>query len=494
MLQTIREKSQGWIATVILGFVCFTFALWGIHYYLNQSPGVSIVAKVNGEQIGENALNEALSTLQQQTKSAMSAAYRQDGDFQNQLRNQALTNLINNKILLQSLKKMGFYIGQAQLQQFLLHVPAFQVNGQFSEARFEQFLSAMSYSPEQFIAKLNNELIINQFTAGIVSSNFALPNEVNNAIQFLRQTRDIGYIVLDPETVGSVTPITENEMRAYYNSHHQQFTTPAKVSLEYVLLSAEALQKEQHLSKEASEKQFASSGETLANISYENPNSLIPVSEALHLPIQTTASFFQGQKGEGILANPTVLHTAFMDDVYKEGYNSDVIELSPSAQLVIRVKDKTPPTLMPFNEVQDEIKKRLMTEQQLKSTQQMAQKIVNDLSQGQSGEDVAKTYGLAWHERADINRELNNFDPKVLSQLFDMQKPAERQHPTTAIIALPSGKIAAVALYDIKLGDPKLASMQEKESFLTVIAEKHGEVDYQLMVAALRKQAKVREY
>jgi len=37
MLTTIREKTQGWIAAIILGLVTIPFALWGINTYFESS-------------------------------------------------------------------------------------------------------------------------------------------------------------------------------------------------------------------------------------------------------------------------------------------------------------------------------------------------------------------------------------------------------------------------------------------------------------------------
>ena len=37
MLQSIREKTSGWIATIILGLIILTMALWGIESYLSPT-------------------------------------------------------------------------------------------------------------------------------------------------------------------------------------------------------------------------------------------------------------------------------------------------------------------------------------------------------------------------------------------------------------------------------------------------------------------------
>ena len=47
MLQTIRERAQGWIAWLIVILISIPFALWGIQSYLGVG-GEPIAATVNG--------------------------------------------------------------------------------------------------------------------------------------------------------------------------------------------------------------------------------------------------------------------------------------------------------------------------------------------------------------------------------------------------------------------------------------------------------------
>jgi hypothetical protein len=50
MLQTIRDRAQGWIAWAIVILISIPFAFWGIQSYLGVG-GEPIAAKVNGVEI-----------------------------------------------------------------------------------------------------------------------------------------------------------------------------------------------------------------------------------------------------------------------------------------------------------------------------------------------------------------------------------------------------------------------------------------------------------
>lgn len=631
MLQTIREKSQGWIATVILGLVSFSFALWGIHYYLTQSSGTEIVAKVNGSKISEKTFNSVYKQLQQQAQVTLGADYSNDETLQSQLKKQALDEIINSQILAQALNKQGFYVSVSQLDQLITQIPSFQENGQFSSLRFQQALASMSYSPQEFSQKLSEQVMISQLHKGIVSSGFALPDDVKQSLRLMLQKRDIGYVVVKRAQMKPVKPVTDEEMHAYYNSNKKQFTIPAKVTLNYITLSAINLQKSQavttkeiqqyyqnnqaqfmtpakwqivrvimpldnnatktdinnakmnlmsikpafikvdDISKQAAninanvisntwldeskisplekqtieqlklgmvsdpiqldnqlemikliaqkpgteipvaklknkitkmlqqqkaEKAFANKSDALANLTYENPNSLQPAADNLDLSIQTTSAFAKSDKKlAGILANPNVVLNAFSPDVYQQGYNSTVINISPVEQVVIRVAKKIPAKAMSFDSVKDKIKNLLTTQAQEQATKELATKIANALASGKPGSDVAKQFDVTWHEKANVDRHQKHVAPKVLETIFNMQVPVDRAHPTVAALALPKwGDYVAVAIYKVVPGNPNKMSKIQKEAFFEVIGNKYGNSDFQLYMESLRKKAKIKVY
>jgi peptidyl-prolyl cis-trans isomerase D len=54
MLQSIREKSQGWFAWTIVLAICIPFAFWGAKSYLYGNEAQNTVAKVNGVAISKS--------------------------------------------------------------------------------------------------------------------------------------------------------------------------------------------------------------------------------------------------------------------------------------------------------------------------------------------------------------------------------------------------------------------------------------------------------
>ena len=74
MLQTIREKAQGWIAWVIVILITIPFALWGIGEYVGIG-GEPVVATVNGQEITERDYENRYQQFRNELRQRLGNAY-----------------------------------------------------------------------------------------------------------------------------------------------------------------------------------------------------------------------------------------------------------------------------------------------------------------------------------------------------------------------------------------------------------------------------------
>lgn len=236
MLQTIRDKSQGLIASIILIFVCITFALWGIHNYFNGAAELKPVAKVNGEKVTQQQFDMAFNRFRQQQ-------LQQNANlFSSQVavtaaKQQLLDSLVTSTVLTQAAKKSGFAVSSQLMELEIANMPIFQVNGYFSKARFEQLLNQMMYTQEQFLEALNQSMLLAQVRAGFIATGTVLPYQVSEAIRLVNQKRSFAYILIPASQFSQHHNITEQQVQQYYDTHHAEFILPAEVSLDYLTLS-----------------------------------------------------------------------------------------------------------------------------------------------------------------------------------------------------------------------------------------------------------------
>lgn len=154
MLQNIRDNSQGWIAKTIIGIIIALMAFTGIEAMFTATSNKQNAAEVNGEDITQNELSQAVDMQRRQLAQQLAQQLGKDFDpamlDEKLLRESALKGLIDRKLLLQGAGDARFSFSDAALDQQLLQTPEFQVDGKFSADRFDQVIRQLGYSRMQF--------------------------------------------------------------------------------------------------------------------------------------------------------------------------------------------------------------------------------------------------------------------------------------------------------------------------------------------------------
>ncbi|MBY8955390.1 SurA N-terminal domain-containing protein [Pseudomonas carnis] len=235
MLQNIRDNSQGWIAKTIIGIIVALMAFTGIEAIFQASGNnKQDVAKVNGEEITQTELSQAVDMQRRQLMQQLGKDFDASLLDEKLLRDAALKGLIDRKLLLQGAADSKFGFSEAALDQVILQTPEFQVDGKFNADRFDQVIRQLGYSRMQFRQMLTQEMLIGQVRAGIAGSGFVTDAEVLAFARLEKQTRDFATVNIkaDPAAV----KLTDDEVKAYYDQHAKEFMTPDQVVIDYLEL------------------------------------------------------------------------------------------------------------------------------------------------------------------------------------------------------------------------------------------------------------------
>ena len=161
MLQSIRNRSQGWFAWTIVILITIPFALWGIQEYVGggREPAA---ATVNGEDIPQREVQRMVQTQRQRLLAALGD--NADPALLDELRLQevALEGLIENEVLFQTAESSGFRISDSHLVSRIHAISAFQENGVFSSEMYKQALRNQGMLPGGFEPMLRRDLLVEQ--------------------------------------------------------------------------------------------------------------------------------------------------------------------------------------------------------------------------------------------------------------------------------------------------------------------------------------------
>ncbi len=245
-----------------------------------------------------------------------------------------------------------------------------------------------------------------------------------------------------------------------------------------------AIQKE--LKYQQAGKVFFDDAEQMNNLSYETPDSLEPVADALGLKVKIS-TLITRRGTAGIFANPKILSAAFSDDVLKQGRNSELLELSDTQLVVLRVKQHQAASVQPLDKVKSRIENTLLQQQASKKAQDVTSDILTRVQNNESIDSVQKRYPeVKWNSPAWITRKTEKkatLSEQLRKYVFAMPKPLVEKTNWDKV-ALAAGSQAVIALF-------KVEEVSEGKADYDRITQITGNADYDSFVQYLRSQADI---
>ena len=240
MLQSIREKAQGWIAWAIVILISIPFALWGINSYLGVGAE-PVVASVNGEEITERDLDYRYQRFRTQLRERLGGAYRPELFDDAKLRREVLQDMITEMLLTQVSLDMGLRASNQEIRTAIMSEPAFQRAGQFDKLSYARALELQGMSERQFEESLRQQLVTTQLQRMLAASELVTEKELADTLRLKEQKREFSYIVVPHADFMPQGEVSDQEITAYYQAHEAEFQTPEQVKLAYLVLDAETL-------------------------------------------------------------------------------------------------------------------------------------------------------------------------------------------------------------------------------------------------------------
>lgn len=244
MMGNLRAAANHVVLKIILGFIVVSFVLTGIGNYL-ISGNDDYAVKVNDQQISRAYLEQAVQNARNRQQESMGKKFSQlainDG-YMYQIRQQVLSQLINETLLYQYADKLKLTIDDDQIKQEIFAIPAFYTGNKFDNAKFHSLIDNMRLTPDQYAALIRKKLLIQQLIQGIGGTNFLLPGEINKLLEVTVQTRDARMVTFNIAALSTKQTASDNEIQTRYNTHKKQYLSPETFKVSYIPIEAEAIQ------------------------------------------------------------------------------------------------------------------------------------------------------------------------------------------------------------------------------------------------------------
>jgi len=261
MLQKLRERSSGWVATIIIGLLMIPFVFVIDHSYMG-GMGANNVAQVKAppawwqgapswwpvsmlwqhEEVSVEEFRQRFEQERMRQRQVQGEEFdpREFESIEN--KRKVLDQLVDEKALLLAARRAGVTISDAAVRQYIEGIPAFQVEGKFDATRYQLALSSQTppLTPRKFEDMVRQSLQQSLIPAGLGESAFATDAEVQRLLRLSGGTRDGGAALLPPAPEDTA-PVSDAEIKAWYEAHPADYLRPESVTIEYVEVGADQL-------------------------------------------------------------------------------------------------------------------------------------------------------------------------------------------------------------------------------------------------------------
>jgi len=229
----------GGLLILICAAMVIAFVPGGLGSELTGTPGKGVVAKVAGNDITvEEVRDTAKQMLQQQMP--------QGGANMNMLlpffAQRAAEQLITRQALIAQARRMGLRVTPAEVRDELEHgryAATFFPNGNFiGQVEYEDMLSRANLTPVKFEESVGNDILLTKLEALVSGTTGVSEEEIHD--QFVKQNTKVkfDYAVLKQEDIKKGLHPTDEELKAYYDSHKASYANsiPEKRKIKYAVL------------------------------------------------------------------------------------------------------------------------------------------------------------------------------------------------------------------------------------------------------------------
>ena len=262
MLGAIRNKSKGWVAYLIVGFITVPFALFGIQDYVSGSSNTSI-ASVDGEDIDLNLYYQELNSQQRNLQQQLGAQYSQEID--NVLKQTLLDTMINEKLIENFANSLDMVTLDQEVRSVIQSNQAFQVDGAFSEERYNQILRLNSYTSTAYEIAQSKSLTRDQIKRNLSNSSFLSSVQTSQLNDLASQEREVSYIALTTDKYEDQISVSQSEISDYYNANKPNFLEGRKVKVDFVELSLDNIDEPENADQETLQNLYDENAELYTN-------------------------------------------------------------------------------------------------------------------------------------------------------------------------------------------------------------------------------------
>ena len=445
MLDRLRQNAESWGIKLLFAIIIVVFIFYfGMGSFTEKKEPV--VAYVGGQAISarefQKAHEDAITAMRRQNP-GLSAEALNNPEFKQAI----LSQLVNTRLVLAAAAKMGINVSPAELRAVISRIPAFQnAQQEFDPAIYKNALAQNHSTPAAFETELRNNQVIQKLQGFTTVSALLSEPEAKGLYQWARESVRMDYVLFPAKDFEALVKPTDKQLADFYETSKDKYKDPARIRLVYLPITVADVAATVKVSDDDARKKYDANAESFkhpAQLHARHILVLVPASaprEAVDKGLaqikdiqaqlkqggsfETLAKKFSQDPGsapkggelpwfsQGAMVKP--FEDAAM--ALKPGQVSEPVRTQFGWHL-IRLEGTRPAGVVTFDEVKNDIKKRLAEDLASEKINEILDQSMDQIAAGVKLEKIAKGLGLEV-------RKSEMMDQQELQNSFGLKKEA----------------------------------------------------------------------
>ncbi|OUW80252.1 MAG: hypothetical protein CBD79_02875 [Gammaproteobacteria bacterium TMED219] len=239
MISFLRDRLQGIVAFSFLGIVALTFMFLGLPTF-TQNFNTNDYAKVGEYGISQSEYFRTRNIVEENIREQFGQQIDLAplNDFIDQ---QARSSLIEKYTLVKFFDELGLEIPSSYLENELAKNEVFQVDGQFNQDAFKNYLINFNLSKDDLVNDFASDLKLNLTVALLNSTANIFNSSLDQYLELLTERRSIQFFELSKDNVIKEFDVSQDELNTFYQSNLDFYQVPEKRTFATIKFSKENL-------------------------------------------------------------------------------------------------------------------------------------------------------------------------------------------------------------------------------------------------------------
>ncbi len=228
MLKQLRRFHSSLANRILYSVLALAFIGWGVGTFGRSS--VDVVAEVQGTRITRRDLDRETALLQrryEQLFKNVSMAKMPD------VRGQALDGLVDSALVHDELRRLGLDVTDEQLVVAIQHMPELQENGRFNRELLARILDSQRDRGE-FEESLRRDIRQRRLESLVADGVQVSPAEVEERYKLDHEQVNLAFVRVSAADLAKTATVTDADLQAEIAAHPERYRAPATVRARYV--------------------------------------------------------------------------------------------------------------------------------------------------------------------------------------------------------------------------------------------------------------------